>query len=56
MILLTAPTTKPVEILAGVPLVELNQAVQSLAVQFLSRSNLPSNALPPFHGMDYLLT
>lgn len=32
---------KRLEILNGVPLVELNQSVRSLAAQFLSRSNLP---------------
>ena len=52
------------EILNGVPLVELNQAVQSLAAQFLSRSNLPPKAsddavhiaAATVHGLDYLLT
>jgi predicted nucleic acid-binding protein len=52
------------KILNGVPLVELNQAVQSLATQFLSRSNLPPKAsddavhiaAATVHGMDYLLT
>jgi predicted nucleic acid-binding protein len=52
------------EILAGVPLVALNQSVQSLAAQFLSRSNLPPKAsddavhiaAATVHGLDYLLT
>lgn len=35
---------KRLDILDGVPLVELNQAVRGLAVQFLSRSNLPPKA------------
>jgi len=52
------------EILDGVPLVELNQDVRSLAAQFLSRSNLPPKAsddavhiaAATIHGLDYLLT
>ncbi len=52
------------EILNGVPLVELNQAVRNLAAQFLSRSNLPPKAsddavhiaAATVHGLDYLLT
>jgi len=52
------------ELLRDFPLLELNQAVQSLAVQFLSRSNLPPKAkvdaihiaAATVHGMDYLLT
>lgn len=52
------------EILNGVPLVELNQAVQNLAAQFLKRSNLPPKAsddavhiaAATVHGLDYLLT
>jgi predicted nucleic acid-binding protein len=51
------------EILNGVPLVELNQAVRSLAAQF-PRSNLPPKAsddavhiaAATVHGLDYLLT
>lgn len=46
------------------PLLALNQAVQGLAVQFLTRSNLPPKAkvdaihiaAATVHGMDYLLT
>jgi hypothetical protein len=52
------------EILDGFSLLELNQAVQGLASQFLSRSNLPAKArvdaihitAATVHGMDYLLT
>jgi len=55
---------KRLEILYGVPLVDLNQAVRSLAAQFLARSNLPSKAsddavhiaAATVHGLDYLLT
>lgn len=46
------------------PLLELNQNVEELAAQFLSRSNLPPKAdvdaihiaVATVHGMDYLLT
>jgi predicted nucleic acid-binding protein len=52
------------DILNGVPLVELNQTVRSLAIQFLARSNLPPKAsddavhiaAATVHGLDYLLT
>ncbi|KAB8315629.1 type II toxin-antitoxin system VapC family toxin [Tolypothrix campylonemoides VB511288] len=52
------------EILRDFPLLELNHAVQDLAVQFLARSNLPPKAnvdaihiaAATVHGMDYLLT
>jgi predicted nucleic acid-binding protein len=52
------------EILRNFPLLELNQAVQGLAAQFLTRSNLPPKAkvdaihiaAATVHGMDYLLT
>jgi predicted nucleic acid-binding protein len=55
---------KRLEILNGLPLVELNQSVRSLAAQFLSRSNLPPKAsddavhiaAATIHGLDYLLT
>ncbi len=55
---------KRLEILNGLPLVDLNQSVRSLAAQFLSRSNLPSKAsddavhiaAATVHGLDYLLT
>ncbi|KJH71303.1 type II toxin-antitoxin system VapC family toxin [Aliterella atlantica] len=56
--------TKRLEILNGLPLVELNQSVQSLSAQFLSRSNLPPKAADDavyiaaatVHRLDYLLT
>ena len=52
------------EILSGLPLVELNQAVRDLAVQLLAQSNLPPKAsddavhiaAATVHGLDYLLT
>lgn len=52
------------ELLRGVPLLELNQAVRDLASQFLTRSNLPPKAhidaihiaVATVHGLDYLLT
>ena len=52
------------EIVRGFPLLELNQAVEDLAAQFLSRSNLPPKAnvdaihiaAATVHGLDYLLT
>jgi len=52
------------EILNSFSLLELNQDVQALAVQFLARSNLPRKAnvdaihiaAATVHGMDYLLT
>lgn len=55
---------KRLEILNGVPIVELNQSVRNLSAQFLSRSNLPPKAsddavhiaAATVHGLDYLLT
>ncbi|ELR98869.1 type II toxin-antitoxin system VapC family toxin [Gloeocapsa sp. PCC 73106] len=55
---------KRLEILNGLPLVELNQAVRNLSAQFLMRSNLPPKAsddavhiaAATVHGLDYLLT
>jgi predicted nucleic acid-binding protein len=55
---------KRLEIVDGLPLVELNQSVRSLAAQFLERSNLPPKAADDavhiaaatIHGLDYLLT
>jgi predicted nucleic acid-binding protein len=52
------------EILHDFPLLALNQDVQNLAVQLLTRSNLPPKArvdaihiaAATVHGMDYLLT
>jgi hypothetical protein len=60
----TAIATQRLEILRDFPLLALNQAVQSLAIQFLTRSNLPPKAkvdaihiaAATVHGMDYLLT
>jgi len=56
--------TQRLDILRDFPLLELNQAVQVLAAQFLTRSNLPPKAkvdaihiaAATVHGMDYLLT
>ena len=55
---------KRLEILNGLPLVELNQAVRELSAQFLARSNLPPKAsddavhiaAATVHRLDYLLT
>ncbi len=52
------------QILDGLPLVELNQAVRDLSEQFLGQSNLPPKAsddavhiaAATVHGLDYLLT
>lgn len=52
------------ELLKNFPLLEVNQSVQNLAEQFLSKSNLPPKAaddtlhiaLATFYGLDYLLT
>lgn len=52
------------EILRDLSLLTLNQSVQGLAAQFLTRSNLPPKAkvdaihiaAATVHGMDYLLT
>lgn len=51
-------------LLRDFPLLKLNEAVQSLAIQLLSKSNLPDKAsvdalhiaAATVHGMDYLLT
>ncbi|MBE9141274.1 type II toxin-antitoxin system VapC family toxin [Nodosilinea sp. LEGE 07088] len=59
-----AIATQRLDILRDFPLLELNQAVQGLAAQFLTRSNLPPKAkvdaihiaAATVHGMDYLLT
>jgi predicted nucleic acid-binding protein len=59
-----AIATQRLEILRDFPLLTLNQAVQGLAAQFLTRSNLPPKAkidaihiaTATIHGMDYLLT
>ena len=55
---------KRLEILNGLFLVELNEAVRDLSSQFLMRSNLPPKAsddavhiaAATVHGLDYLLT
>ena len=55
---------KRLEIIDGLPLVELNQSVRHLSAQFLMRSNLPPKAADDavhiaaatVHGLDYLLT
>jgi predicted nucleic acid-binding protein len=55
---------KRLEITNGIPQVALNQAVRSLAAQFLARSNLPPKAsddavhmaAATVHGLNYLLT
>jgi PIN domain len=59
-----AIATQRLKILNGFPLLTLNQNVQDLATQFLTRSNLPLKAkidaihiaAATVHGMDYLLT
>ncbi len=56
--------TQRLEIARNFPLLELNQEVEALAEQFLSRSNLPAKAnvdaihiaAATVHGMNYLLT
>jgi predicted nucleic acid-binding protein len=56
--------TQRLEMINGVPLVELNQAVRNLSAQFLKQSNLPAKAsddavhiaAATVHGLDYLLT
>jgi predicted nucleic acid-binding protein len=56
--------TQRLNILRDFPLLELNQAVQDLAAQFLALSNLPLKAkvdaihiaAATVHGMNYLLT
>lgn len=52
------------DILSDFPLLEVNEAVQELATQFLTKSNLPSKAaddaihmaVATIYGLDYLLT
>lgn len=59
-----AISAQRLEILRDLPLLALNQDVQGLAAQLLSRSNLPPKArvdaihiaAATVHGMDYLLT
>ncbi len=60
----TEVAAQRIEILRGFQLLEINQAVQDLAAQFLARSNLPPKAdidaihiaTATVHGLDYLLT
>ena len=55
---------KRLEFLNGFPLLDLNEAVKDLALQFLTRSNLPPKAandalhiaVATVYGLDYLLT
>lgn len=52
------------DILSDFPLLEVNEAVQELATQFLTKSNLPPKAaddaihiaVATIYGLDYLLT
>ncbi len=52
------------EMLSDFPLLEVNEAVQELAAQFLTKSNLPPKAaddaihiaVATIYGLDYLLT
>lgn len=56
--------TRRLEILRDFPLLEVSEAVQNLAAQFLTRSNLPPKATDDalhiaaatVYGLDYLLT
>ncbi len=56
--------TKRLEILRDFPLLEVSEAVQNLAAQFLGKSNLPPKAVDDalhiaaatVYGLDYLLT
>jgi predicted nucleic acid-binding protein len=56
--------TQRLEILRDFPLLDVNEAVQNLAAQFLSKSNLPPKAADDalhiaaatVYGLDYLLT
>lgn len=55
---------KRLEILSDFPLLEVNESVQELAIQFLTKSNLPPKAaddaihiaIATIYGLDYLLT
>ncbi|MEQ9487209.1 MAG: type II toxin-antitoxin system VapC family toxin [Coleofasciculus sp. F4-SAH-05] len=56
--------SKRLEMLRDFPLLEVNEAVQNLAMQFLAKSNLPSKAADDalhiaaatVYSLDYLLT
>lgn len=60
----TEIASKRLEMLNGLPLVELNQSVRDLSAQFLTGSNLPPKAADDavhiaaatVHKLDYLLT
>lgn len=60
----TAIATQRLKILQDFPLLAINSAVQNLAAQFLSKSNLPPKAsddalhiaAATVYGLDYLLT
>lgn len=60
----TEMATRRLEILRGFPLLEVSEAVQSLAALFLAKSNLPPKAaddalhiaVATVYGLDYLLT
>jgi predicted nucleic acid-binding protein len=60
----SAIAAQRIEILRDFPLLEVDQAVQNLAAQFLSQSNLPPKAsvdalhiaVATVYGLDYLLT
>jgi len=60
----SAIAAQRLEILRNFPLLEVDQAVQNLAEQFLSQSNLPPKAsddalhiaAATVYGLDYLLT
>jgi predicted nucleic acid-binding protein len=55
---------KRLKILSDFPLLEVNEAVQDLATQFIAKSNLPAKAaddalhiaVGTVYGLDYLLT
>lgn len=56
--------SRRLELLSDFPLLEVNEAVQDLAIQFLTKSNLPPKAaddalhiaVATVYGLDYLLT
>lgn len=56
--------SRRIQVIEGLPLLELSEAAQELAKGFLARSNLPPKAaedaahiaIATVHGMDYLLT
>lgn len=60
----TEIASKGLEILNDFPLLEVNEAIQNLAMQFLMKSNLPPKAADDslhiatatVYGLDYLLT